>query len=57
VTQSIYLTEDFTNLHEKLYLINLYLQSKNKDKINYGIVSLGVLILFIITKNNNIKFL
>ena len=57
MTQSIYLTEDFTNLHEKLYLINLYLQSKNKDKINYGIVSLGVLILFIITKNNNIKFL
>lgn len=42
MTQSIYLTEDFTNLHEKLYLINLYLQSKNKDKINYIIKQINM---------------
>ena len=37
--------------------INISIKNNDFNKINIGVVSLGVLILFIIIKNNNIKFL
>ena len=56
VAQSIYLTEDFTNLHENLYLINLYLQSKNKDKISYIIKKIDMSKFFIKELNNKLNY-
>jgi hypothetical protein len=56
VAQSIYLTEDFTNLHENLYLINLYLQSKNKDKIDYIIKKIDMSKFFIEELNNKLNY-